>query len=131
MAAVEALTKAGRERDEMVAQYEERRRLVVNAFRRMGLACHEPEGAFYAFPSVASTGLSDEVFAEELLKRAKVAVVPGSVFGPGGAGHIRCSYATGINPLLEAFERIQHFLENLDPIRELHGQPAPSSLGTV
>ncbi|MCL6577358.1 aminotransferase class I/II-fold pyridoxal phosphate-dependent enzyme [Kyrpidia sp.] len=129
MAAVEALTKASRERDEMVAQYEERRRLVVSAFRRMGLSCHEPEGAFYAFPSVKETGLDDEVFAEELLKREKVAVVPGRVFGPGGVGHIRCSYATGVDQLLEAFERMERFLEKLDDIRAEREGRAPSSLG--
>ncbi|MDI3327626.1 MAG: aminotransferase class I/II-fold pyridoxal phosphate-dependent enzyme [Alicyclobacillaceae bacterium] len=118
MAAVEALTKGDRERDHMVSVYEERRRLVVSAFRQMGLSCHEPEGAFYAFPSIRSTGIPDDVFAEELLKRAKVAVVPGRVFGPGGEGHIRCSYATSVDQLLTAFERIQSFLDRLDEVRE-------------
>lgn len=130
MAAVEALTKGARERDQMIAQYEERRRLVVSAFRQMGLSCHEPEGAFYAFPSIASTGIPDDVFAEELLKRAKVAVVPGRVFGPGGAGYIRCSYATGVDQLLTAFERMQRFLEHLDEIKSQTEQATPSSLGS-
>jgi len=82
----------------------------------IGLICHEPEGAFYAFPSIASTGMSSEQFALRLLSEAKVAVVPGHVFGSGGEGYIRCSYATSLINLEKALERMGRFMQAMQPV---------------
>ena len=95
---------------EMRESYDMRRRFLVDAFRKMGLACFEPLGAFYVFPSVAVTGLDGESFAERLLRKEKVAVVPGSAFGVSGTHHIRTCYACGMNVLSEAAARIGKFL---------------------
>ncbi|RED66462.1 MULTISPECIES: aminotransferase class I/II-fold pyridoxal phosphate-dependent enzyme [Cohnella] len=115
VAALEALTKGGlEEKDRMMESYNQRRRLVVQGFRDMGLECHEPQGAFYAFPSVRSTGLTSEQFAERLLLEGKVAAVPGHVFGKGGEGFLRCCYATSVVQLTEAMERIHQFLRSLE-----------------
>ncbi|WP_028551105.1 aminotransferase class I/II-fold pyridoxal phosphate-dependent enzyme [Paenibacillus sp. UNC451MF] len=113
VAALEALKNGMEEKDRMVESYNQRRRLVVQGFRDIGLECHEPQGAFYAFPSIASTGLSSEEFAQRLLHEAKVAAVPGYVFGKGGEGFVRCSYATSVNQLLEAIDRIGNFIRKL------------------
>lgn len=111
--ALEALQHGMAEKDRMVEAYNQRRRLVVKGFRDVGLDCHEPEGAFYAFPSIASTGLTSEVFAQRLLEEAGVAAVPGDVFGLGGEGHLRCSYATSVAQLTEALDRIGNFVYKL------------------
>ncbi len=95
----------------MVAEYDRRRRLLVDGLNRIGLTCPEPRGAFYAFPSVAITGLSDELFAERLLMEEKVAVVPGSAFGAAGAGHVRMCYAQSYALIEEALERMERFVE--------------------
>ncbi|CAM4336283.1 aminotransferase class I/II-fold pyridoxal phosphate-dependent enzyme [Paenibacillus tarimensis] len=113
VAALEALTNGLEEKDRMVESYNQRRRLIVKGFREIGLECHEPQGAFYAFPSVQSTGLDSETFAERLLLEAKVAAVPGNVFGLGGEGHLRCSYATSVAQLTEALEKIGDFVEKV------------------
>ncbi|UFJ40145.1 aminotransferase [Brevibacillus humidisoli] len=113
MAAVEALRRGRDDVERMVESYRQRRNYIVRSFSDIGLACHEPEGAFYAFPSIASTGLSAEEFAERLLMEEKVAVVPGDVFGQSGQGHIRCSYATSLEQLERALERIDRFLSRL------------------
>lgn len=113
VAALEALTNGMEEKDKMVESYNQRRRLVVHGFREIGLPCHEPQGAFYAFPSIQSTGLTSEEFAQRLLFEAKVAAVPGQVFGLGGEGFIRCSYATSVNQLTEAIDRIGNFIKKL------------------
>ncbi|RXZ80095.1 aminotransferase class I/II-fold pyridoxal phosphate-dependent enzyme [Paenibacillaceae bacterium] len=113
VAALEALTNGLEEMSRMVESYNQRRRLVVKGFRDIGLSCHEPQGAFYAFPSISSTGLSSEAFAEGLLKEAKVAAVPGTVFGKGGEGFLRCSYATSVSQLTEALDRIGNFVHKL------------------
>jgi aminotransferase len=110
MAAVSALTDGLDEKTRMVEAYNQRRRLVVKGFREIGLTCHEPQGAFYAFPSIQNTGLTSEEFAQKLLVDGKVAVVPGNVFGLGGEGFIRCSYATSVSNLTEAIERIGQFV---------------------
>ncbi len=110
-AALEALTSADQAKREMVNTYNQRRRLMVNGFRAMGLSCFEPLGAFYVFPNISTTGLSDEDFCEQLLNEEKVAVVPGSVFGPSGEGHIRCSYAYSTEQLKAALERISRFVK--------------------
>nr|WP_027087791.1 aminotransferase class I/II-fold pyridoxal phosphate-dependent enzyme [Cohnella panacarvi] len=115
VAALESLTKGGlEEKDRMMESYNQRRRLVVQGFRDMGLECHEPQGAFYAFPSIRSTGLTSEQFAERLVLEAKVAAVPGNVFGKGGEGFLRCCYATSVAQLNEALERIHAFLRKLE-----------------
>ena len=112
LAAVEALASGGPDVDEMVAVYDRRRRVFVKGLREIGLDCPEPGGAFYAFPSIRSSGLDSETFAERLLHAEGVAVVPGNVFGAPGEGHIRCSYATALPLLEEALERIAHFLRH-------------------
>ncbi|XID93250.1 aminotransferase class I/II-fold pyridoxal phosphate-dependent enzyme [Paenibacillaceae bacterium WGS1546] len=115
VAALEALTKEGlEEKNRMMESYNQRRRLVVQGFRDMGLECHEPQGAFYAFPSIRSTGLTSEQFAERLLLEGKVAAVPGHVFGKGGEGFLRCCYATSVAQLTEALERFHRFLRTLE-----------------
>lgn len=110
-AALEALRSAGKAKTEMVATYNRRRRIMVDGFRKMGLSCFEPLGAFYVFPSIEATGLSSEEFAEQLLHEENVAVVPGTAFGPSGEGHIRCSYAYSTEQLQEALKRIEHFVQ--------------------
>ncbi len=96
----------------MREEYDRRRQLMWRGFNDMGLACAEPRGAFYAFPSVAQTGYDDETFAEQLLLREQVAVVPGSAFGSAGAGHVRACYATGYDEIEEALHRIRRFLQH-------------------
>ncbi len=113
MAALEALRNGSAEKQKMVDKYNQRRRMIVKGFRDMGLACHEPKGAFYAFPDIRSTGLTSEEFAERLLQHSRVAVVPGSVFGEGGEGFIRCSYATSVEQIQKALERIGDFVKTL------------------
>lgn len=108
-AAIEALDNGLIEKDKMKESYRQRRNFVVKAFKDIGLDCHQPEGAFYAFPSIRSTGLSSEQFAEQLLIEEKVAVVPGAVFGASGEGYIRCSYAASIGQLELAIERMGRF----------------------
>lgn len=113
IAAIEALAHADDDVVAMVADYDRRRRVFVKGLRETGLECPEPEGAFYAFPSIRSSGLDSETFAEKLLAAEHVAVVPGSVFGPSGEGHVRCSYATALPLLEEALVRIDRFLRSL------------------
>jgi aminotransferase len=111
MAAIEAL-KAGEDAClEMVADYDRRRRVMVKGFNDIGLACFEPKGAFYCFPSVKVTGLSSNEFAEKLLVEEKVAVVPGSAFGECGEGYVRCCYATALDDIEEALRRMGRFVE--------------------
>ncbi|MFD2699768.1 aminotransferase class I/II-fold pyridoxal phosphate-dependent enzyme [Paenibacillus shunpengii] len=114
VAALEALTNGMEEKDRMIESYNQRRRLIVQGFRDIGLDCHEPQGAFYAFPSVQQTGLTSDDFAERLLTEGKVAAVPGGVFGAGGEGFLRCSYATSLAQLNEALERIGNFVYKLE-----------------
>ena len=110
VAAIEALDNAEGDVVAMVADYDNRRRFFVSGLNAIGLTCIEPKGAFYAFPSIAIAGLSDTDFAEKLLMEERVAVVPGSAFGPSGAGHIRCSYATALVQLKTALERMANFV---------------------
>ncbi len=111
--AAEALHSAEEDKNSMVNEYRLRRNTFIAGLNRAGLPCHVPEGAFYAFPSIEKTGLSDSEFAERLLREQKVAVVPGSVFGEGGAGHIRCAYAVSRQDLGEALTRIETFISDL------------------
>ncbi|MGB9901877.1 aminotransferase class I/II-fold pyridoxal phosphate-dependent enzyme [Methanothrix sp.] len=113
MAAIEALLHGEEEMLKMKHEYNLRRRLFVSGLNRIGMPCIEPQGAFYAFPSIIDTGLSSEAFAERLLREQKVAVVPGNVFGQSGEGFLRCSYATSREELIEALDRIETFLGRL------------------
>ncbi|GAB4468322.1 MAG: aminotransferase class I/II-fold pyridoxal phosphate-dependent enzyme [Armatimonadaceae bacterium] len=112
-AALEAVRSGEKDTQAMVADYDRRRRLFVSGLNRVGLPCAMPGGAFYAFPSVKETGLSEEEFAERLLHEQRVLVVPGSVFGANGAGHVRCCYATATPKLETALQRIEAFLKGL------------------
>jgi aminotransferase len=111
VAAIEALKYGQPDVASMVTEYNQRRRLMIDGFHRIGLPCFEPQGAFYIFPSIRDTGLSCLAFAEELLKAEKVALVPGDAFGESGAGFVRCSYASSTANLIEAVERIGRFVE--------------------
>nr|AIA14919.1 Aminotransferase class I and II [uncultured bacterium]AIA15725.1 Aminotransferase class I and II [uncultured bacterium] len=112
-AAIEALKSGEPYVESMRQEYDRRRRLIVDGFNRLGLTCFEPRGAFYAFPSIESTGLDEEEFCERLLMEEKVAVIPGSAFGASGKGHVRASYATSYANLQEALVRIERFLGKL------------------
>jgi aminotransferase len=109
-AALTALDSGEEAVKEMVAEYDRRRRLIVNGLNEIGLTCFEPQGAFYAFPSIGVSGMDDEAFAERLLQEERVAVVPGSAFGASGGGFVRCSYATAYEQIEEALERIRRFM---------------------
>jgi aminotransferase len=110
-AAIEALHSGEEDVRGMVHEYDRRRKMVLGELNAMGLSCIEPHGAFYCFPSVAATGLSDEAFAEGLLMEEKVAVVPGSAFGVCGAGYVRLCYAESYEVLEEAMRRMRRFVE--------------------
>jgi aminotransferase len=109
-AAIEAL-KADSYVDEMVTEYDRRRRLIVGGLNKLGLTTFEPRGAFYAFPSIKASGMSSEAFAEKLLHEEHVAVVPGDAFGAGGSGFVRCSYATAYEKIEEALRRMEKFMQ--------------------
>jgi aminotransferase len=110
VAALEALKEGEEDIREMVEDYNRRRLLMLNGFNNLGLSCFNPHGAFYAFPSIKSTDMTSEDFAQKLLVEERVAVVPGSSFGQCGEGYIRCCYAVAIDTLKEALERINRFL---------------------
>jgi len=110
MAASEALVSGKKSVEEMKREYRRRREFVVDELNQIGLPCHKPEGAFYAFPSVKKTGMSSLEFSQKLLKQEKVAVVPGTAFGASGEGYLRISYASSMENLKEALLRINNFL---------------------
>ena len=112
-AALEALRNGAKEMARMRDSYCERRNLIVDGLNRIGLECLLPKGAFYAFPSIRSTGLDSTEFAERLLKAERVAVVPGVAFGASGEGFVRCCYATAASELIEALDRMGRFMESL------------------
>jgi aminotransferase len=112
-AAVEALQNGGEHVEAMRTEYDRRRRLIVDGLNEIGLPTFEPNGAFYAFPNIQAAGLDDDTFVTRLLQEKKVAVVPGSAFGPGGEGFVRCSYATKYEQIEQAIERIYQFLRGL------------------
>ena len=112
-AALAALSGAERDVQRMVAEYDRRRQMFVAGLNRIGLPTMEPRGAFYAFPSIAATGLTSQDFSERLLEEQRVAVIPGDSFGPSGAGHVRACYAAAYEQLEEALLRIERFLESL------------------
>ena len=96
--------------EEMRQSYDERRRTIVDGLNAAGLPTFEPEGAFYCFPDIRPTGLTSEEFAQQLLQEEKVACVPGDAFGPSGEGYVRCSYATALEDIERAIERIHRFV---------------------
>lgn len=124
MGAIEALRSAENSVQEMVGHYNQRRRLIVDGLERIGLKCHMPQGAFYAFPSIESTGLDEEEFARRLLFEEQVAVVPGTAFGAGGEGHIRCSYATSLEKIRTALDRMGRFVERVKAEKKDTSRPA-------
>jgi aminotransferase len=113
-AALEALQHGQTYVDEMVAEYDRRRKLIVGGLNDLGLPTFEPRGAFYAFPKITSSGMDEETFAQKLLEEESVAVIPGSAFGAGGEGFVRCSYAT-------AYEKIEEALHRMDRFMRRHG----------
>lgn len=112
-AALAALENGEPEVLRMVASYDERRQLMLRRFREIGLHCFEPRGAFYCFPNITSTGLSDDDFCERLLKEEKVVVVPGNAFGERGKGHVRACYAASLENIGDACDRIERFIARL------------------
>lgn len=112
-AAIEALQTGMDDVNKMVQSYKQRRNFMVKSFKEIGIDCHLPGGAFYVFPKIEHSGLTSEQFAERLLMEERVAVVPGSVFGAGGEGHIRCSYATSLDNLKESIVRIARFHKSI------------------
>ncbi|PJN87457.1 aminotransferase [Bacillus sp. mrc49] len=111
-AALEALKHGMQDVEDMRRSYRRRRNYIVKSFNEIGLDCHNPGGAFYAFPSIEKTGMTSMEFAEKLLTEELVAVVPGDVFGKSGEGHIRCSYASSMEQLQEALKRMERFMAN-------------------
>ncbi|MEA3204616.1 MAG: aminotransferase [Verrucomicrobiota bacterium] len=109
-AAIEALENCQKEVETMRNDYERRRNFVVSRLNEIGLPCHVPKGTFYAFPNITPTGLKSKEFSLQLLKSKKVAVVPGSAFGNSGEGYVRCCFATGMDKLKEAMDRIEEFV---------------------
>ena len=112
-AAVDALKNGDRDVEEMRISYNQRRRFLVHTFRKMGLKCFEPFGAFYVFPSIRELGMTSDEFAMELLEREKVAVVPGTAFGDCGEGFLRISYAYSLDELKHATDRIARFVAEI------------------
>lgn len=110
-AAIVALRECDKEVQKMVEEYNMRRRMLVDGFNRIGLTCFNPEGAFYMFPCIRSTGMTSEEFCEMLLQEEKVAVVPGSAFGESGEGFVRVSYAYSLKHLQEALRRMERFVK--------------------
>lgn len=112
-AAIEALNEGDRDIEAMREEYDGRRRFLVDGFRKLGLSCFEPRGAFYTFPCIKSTGLTSEEFCDRFLAAERVAVIPGSAFGPGGEGYVRACYAASMKDLATALERLERFLRTL------------------
>jgi aminotransferase len=110
-AAMEALRGNGDEVGIMVREYNRRRKVMLSGFRKMGLDCFEPHGAFYVFPCIKSTGMTSDSFCERLLMEKKVLVVPGNAFGECGEGYVRATYANSMENIIEALNRIQSFIE--------------------
>jgi aminotransferase len=114
-AAIEAIEHGGPDTTAMRDQYQLRRNYFVDALNRMGLKCHLPRGSFYAFPNITATGLASKDFAVRLLQEEKVACVPGSAFGPSGEGFLRCCFATSLEQLEIACDRMAKFVARLKP----------------
>ncbi len=126
-AAVEALLHGEGDVEHMRQEYDRRRRLIVNGFNSIGMTCFEPRGAFYAFPSIEGTGLSDEQFCELMLHEARVAIIPGSAFGESGTGFIRASYTNSYASIERALERMARFMQAHGFIHTVSPVPALSA----
>jgi aminotransferase len=109
-AALEALERGQRSMERMREEYRQRRNLIVSSLNEAGIPCHLPKGAFYVFPDIRGTGMTSKDFALKLLEEKKVAVVPGTAFGASGEGFVRCSYATALDQIQVAVERITDFV---------------------
>ena len=112
-AALEAILHGEVDTSEMREQYRARRNYIVNSLNAIGLTCNLPRGSFYAFPSITSSGLSSKEFAVRLLQQEKVACVPGSAFGPSGEGYLRCCFATALDQIEIATQRMARFVERI------------------
>jgi aminotransferase len=112
-AAIDAMTNGDRDVQDMRQEYDQRRKLLLNGLRHIGLECFEPRGAFYMFPSIKKTGLSSADFCERFLTSEMVAVIPGSAFGKGGEGFIRMCYAASVENIQIAVERMDKFIKSL------------------
>ena len=112
-AAIEALKNGETSVYEMTSEYNRRRRVIVSSFKKMGLECFEPLGAFYVFPCIKSTGLNSDEFCEKLLKQEKVLVIPGNAFGECGEGFVRVCYSSSMDNILEAMIRIERFIKQI------------------
>src|SRR3954470_2917792 len=121
-AAIEALEHGTKHVEAMRREYETRRNYIVRSFNELGLECFQPHGAFYCFPSVASTGLTSREFSLGVLEKKKVACVPGGAFGPSGEGYVRCCYATSLEQIKEAMSRIGDFVSE---VRKRNATPTP------
>ena len=113
-AAIEALTNGDESVKEMVTAYNQRRRVLLDGFCKIGLGCFEPQGAFYLFPSIKSTGMTSDEFCEKLLMEEQVLVIPGTAFGKSGEGFIRCSYASSMDNIMESIKRIDRFIKKIN-----------------
>ncbi|MBN1046407.1 MULTISPECIES: aminotransferase class I/II-fold pyridoxal phosphate-dependent enzyme [Clostridium] len=113
-AAIEAMKNGDKNVQTMVREYNRRRRVLVDGFRKMGLDCFEPLGAFYVFPSIKSTGMTSDEFCEQLLINEKVLTVPGNAFGDCGEGFIRACYASSMDNIMEALKRIERFIDKIN-----------------
>jgi aminotransferase len=111
-AAIEAMKYGDEDIQKMQEEYDGRRRFLLQGFWDMGLECFEPKGAFYMFPCIRSTGMNSDEFCTEFLKAEQVAVIPGSAFGPGGEGFVRCCYAASMKDLDEALKRMKRFIDS-------------------
>jgi aminotransferase len=125
-AALEALARPETDILEMVNEYRRRRNYIATAFAEMGVPCHQPLGAFYAFPNVAKFGLPSSQFALKFLHEEKVAVVPGTAFGACGEGFVRCAYATGMDSIKEAMRRFSRFINRLPQASSASEAPEPA-----
>ena len=112
-AAIEALRYGANDIEQMLDEYDSRRKMIVHGFNKLGLTCFEPEGAFYSFPCIKSTGMTSEEFCEKLLYSKHVALVPGSAFGASGEGYVRASYCYSIDHIKTALQKVGEFLEEL------------------
>lgn len=112
-AGIEALINGASDIETMRSEYNMRRRYLVDRLNKMGLSCYQPQGAFYVFPNIRSTGLTSEEFCERLLKQKQVAVIPGNAFGDCGEGFIRISYSFSLKHIMEAMNRLEEFLKEL------------------
>ena len=112
-AAIEALKNGDKSRETMAHEYNYRRKVIVDGFNKLGLTCFNPQGAFYIFPCIKSTGMSSDEFCKKLLEEEKLAIVPGTAFGECGEGFLRVSYAYSIEQINEALIRVERFLEKI------------------